>query len=318
MKINLAIRVFSLSILFAALLSADSNILQFDDDAFASKDDYHYTGGMFYGYMFDSDKSPINPSFLKDYKNTNAISFTYMVFTPKNKRSSTVILNDIPYAGYAKLNFLDYKYTKKEFYKIAVNIGAVGPMVKARQNQSNIHHLLGYSIPSGWDNQLKDHLFYGFSIAYGNKTHQGTLKNYKWDWCNYAEGNAGSFYSSLFFSTVFRFGKNLPETFDTISSLSTASTNELLNFNPNKSLNWYITAGAFANKVGNFYIINKAIDLGYQLSKIDYTYGLQISFNVLYKHIKYSFKIKTTSIHAKDNFPFQNASWGGISATWKF
>lgn len=319
MKKRHMVKIPLLIFLFSITLRADMSMLQFDDDAFASRDDYHYTGGLFYAYILDKEKSFINPNILVNYYNVNAISFTYMAFTPKDKSSSKALLDDIPYAGYAKLNFSDYKYSKNEFYKIAINIGATGPMVKAKQLQSNIHHLIGHSVPNGWDNQLKNHLFYGLSIAYAKKTNPiALLKDYEWDWCNYIEGNAGTFYSSLFFSTVARFGKNLPGTFDTISDLSTASPNELLNFKAKKSLSWYISAGVFASKIGNFYIIDKAIDLGYHLSHIDYTYGVQVSLNLLYKGIKYSFKIKTTSIHGKDDLPFQNEHWGGISATWKF
>ena len=311
-------RILLFFILLNSFLKADSNILLFDDDALASRDDFHYTGGIYYGYMFDEKTSPINPKILNNLHNSNALSLTYMIFTPRNKRSYLAILNDIPYAGYAKMEFSDYKYDNRRFYKIALNISAVGSMLKAKQIQSNFHHLIGHSTPKGWDNQLKNRLFYGLVLGYGQKSDKIHIKHIQADWCNYIEGNLGSFYSNIFLSSVFRFGDRLFDTFATLPNFANGSTDELLNFNPSKNFNWSVEVGAFINKVVNFYIVDRAIDLGYQLSHIDYIYGLGASFNLYYKGIKYTFKIKTSTIHNKNFSPFNSEQWGSISATWKF
>jgi len=318
MRSRISLIFFLATILFTSLLRADSSVFLFDDDALASRDDFHYTGGLFYGYMFDENRSFINPKFLKSLHNTNALSFTYMAFTPEDKESHERVLNDIPYAGYMKIEFSDYKYDNNMFLNLAINISAVGPDVKAKQIQSNFHKLIGHSTPNGWDNQLKDHLFAGLKVGYGKKSAKMNFKKLQIDWCNYIEGELGNFYSGVSFSSVLRFANNLPDTFALIPNLSNGTTDELLNFKPMKNFDWSVEVGLFANKVSNFYIIDRAIDIGYKLSHIDYIYGLGASLNIFYNHIKYTFKIKTSTIHNKSSSTFDDEQWGSLSATWKF
>ncbi|NPA73138.1 MAG: lipid A deacylase LpxR family protein [Epsilonproteobacteria bacterium] len=310
--------IILIAIVMSVFAKANSAIWSFDDDALASRDDYHYTGGMYFGYMFDENRSLYNPNILKGYSNSNALSLTYMVFTPQNKRSTTPVLDDIPYAGYAKAEFSIYKYNKNEFFKLGVNISAVGEMVKAKQIQSNFHHLIGHSVPKGWDTQLGNRVFCGISAGYAKKTDILYLKDLKYDWTNFIKVDAGGYYSSIYFSTAIRFGGYLPDTFETIPDMSGVSSDELLHFQTIKKTAWNVSIGAFVNKIGNFYIIDEAIDEGYELSSIDYIYGVQISFDFYYRGIKYNFKIKSSKIQNKNSSPFNDEQWGSFSVTWKF
>ncbi|MEA3289380.1 MAG: DUF2219 family protein [Campylobacterota bacterium] len=143
LMLRISLLLFNISYLYS-----DTHLFTMDNDAFASKDDSHYTNGLFYTWMGD-DNNTIDFNFMNKLQTNNAISFTHLIFTPKDKRQTTPILDDLPYAGYVKLNFLLYKSSQKYFHEFGINIGAVGPMVKAKEVQSEFHALIGHSKPDG-------------------------------------------------------------------------------------------------------------------------------------------------------------------------
>jgi len=137
---NFSFKVFLLLISFSLYLNADTHSFTFDDDGFVdTTKDSHYAGGLFYTWISENNDTLYNSPFMKDFKTNSAISLSSLIFTPKNKRSKTPIYNDLPYAGYVKLNFLLYKSTDDSFHEFGINVGMVGPSAKAKQLQSGFH-----------------------------------------------------------------------------------------------------------------------------------------------------------------------------------
>jgi len=287
-----------------------------ENDVFTSKEDSQYTGGLFYTYMDSMDKTKYIP-FFKELKTDGAISFTNLIFTPKNKGIATPVLNDTPYAGYMKLNFLLYKSTKNYFHEFGANIGLVGPSTHSKELQSSFHHLIGRNKAAGWDNQLKNQLTAGISYQFAYKTDNFNIGNYKIDWTNNIRVEAGNFYSGMLVSTTIRISDILLNSFSTTGNFTVTDESNLLNFQNFKNFHWDISFGFFANKVSNYYIVDEARDLRYTIDEIDTITGEQVSYNIFYNDIKYSFTIKSVYLR---NRPLSTADkqWGGLNITWKF
>ncbi len=313
---KLTLKVFVLFFISISSLYSNTHRFTVENDGFVSKDDSYYTGGLFYTWMKDDNSIDFN--FMNDLRTDNAISFTHLVFTPKDKRKTTPTYNDTPYAGYAKLNFLLYKSSHNYFHEFGINIGAVGPMVKAKQLQAGVHDLIGHDEPAGWDNQLSNQLTAGISYNFAKKTDKINIGKLKFDWTNNIKIDVGNFYSGAMISTTARIGSNFPNTFATAGSFMGANESSLLNFDGIKSFNWSVSFGLYANKVANYYIIDEARDQGYTIPNVNYITGEEVSYDIFYNNIQYSFKITSTYLHNNKAFTSANKQWGGLSVIWRF
>ena len=293
-----------------------SHSFTIENDALASHNDGYYTNGLFYNYMEEME----HPSYIKLMENlqTNkAISFTHLMFTPDNKHQTTVQLNDMPYAGYAKLNFLLYKSSSNYFHEFGFNIGLVGSSTLAEEFQSNFHSLIGQDKAKGWDTQLKNQITSGISYQFAYKTNSINIGDFKFDWTNNIRIDAGNFYSGILASTTLRIGSITYNDFATTGNFTVTDENHLLNKKYPKDFNWSISFGLFANEIFNYYIIDEARDLGYTIKELDYITGEQVSYNIFYNEIQYSFTIK--SVYLNDHlFTSANKQWGGLTISWKF
>ncbi len=308
--------VLVIGLLSTSTLFGETHSFTVENDALASHDDGYYTNGLFYTYM-DEIQHPSYIKLMEDLETNTAISFTHLMFTPDNKQKTTAQLNDIPYAGYAKLNFLLYKSSKNYFHEFGVNIGLVGPSTLAEEFQSNFHSLIGQDKAKGWDTQLKDQFTSGISYQFAYKTDSFDVGNFKVDWTNNIRIEAGNYYSGVLASSTLRIGSMAYDDFATTGNFTVTDENHLLNKKYPKNFNWSISFGLFANEIFNYYIIDEARDLGYTLEKLDYISGEQVSYNIFYDEIQYSFTIK--SVYLNDHlFTSANKQWGGLTISWKF
>lgn len=296
-------------------LHADTQAFMIENDAIAEQD-AHYTNGIFYTWLSDEESS-LGKDFISNLKTNNAISFNHLIFTPKDKLQKQPILNDIPYAGYAKLNFLLYKSSKYFLHEFGINIGMVGSSVRAKELQTAFHTMIGATKAKGWDNQLKDKFMPGFSYNFIQKTPKLAFGRLQMDTTYNAKGDLGRFYSGISTSINLRVGNKLDGNFANTTTFIGGNESDLLNFEKMKSYNWNVTFGLFANKIYNYYLIQEARNLGYNLSKINYILGGQLTFNMFYRDINYAFKLKSISIKTTDKNN-QKKTWAGVGVIWKF
>jgi len=309
-------RLILMGLLSNIYLFGASHSFTVENDALASHEDGYYTNGLFYTYM-DEIEHPSYMNFMEDLKTDGAISFTHLMFTPDNKDLRTPVLDEMPYAGYAKLNFLLYKSSKNYFHEFGFNIGLVGPSTYAEEFQSNFHSLIGQDKAEGWDTQLKDHFTSGISYQFAYKTDSYDIGGLKLDWTNNVRVEAGNYYSGILASSTIRIGSMAYGSFSTTGNFTVTDENLLLNSKYPKNFNWSISFGLFGNKFSNYYIVDEARDLGYTLEEIDYITGEAVSYDIFYDEIKYSFKIK--SVYLNDHlFTSANKQWGGLTIQWKF
>ncbi len=158
----------------------------------------------------------------------------------------------------------------------------------------------------------------GISYNFAIKTDKRKFKSIYYDWTNNIRGDLGNFYTGFLVDSMFRFGTGGFDTFTTTGNFIGGEESNLLHYRPYKSFKWSIAFGLFANKIGTYYIINRANEKGYHLSKLNYTIGEEVIYSIYYKNIQYSFKIKSTYFHGRGFFSGANKQWGGFSITWKF
>jgi len=310
---TLFLLIFSSPFLFAG-----SNSLTLENDAIVGKDN-HYTNGIYYVWMSENgvDFPDMLPFLDLEQKNV-AFSLSHAIFTPKDKKTKEVILDDLPYAGYMDLNFLFYKSSSNIFNELGVNIGMVGPSTRAEDLQKWFHTVIGHSKPRGWDNQLKDHFLSGISYNVGYKTTPFRLKGTNVDVTLNLRGDYGNFYTGFLTGATVRFSSIPLESFSVTGNFIGANESLLLNYKEIKNFNWAFSLGVYYNKFYRYYLIDEAIDEGYHLKEMDYLYGAKLSLDIFYDDYKISFYLKSVDIFWEDTPSFTNESTGGINVTWKF
>lgn len=314
-EMNKSFLILLLALLLHTSLYASVNSFCLDNDYFVGKDG-HFTNGIFYTWFADSNES-LHPPFMPNLQTNNAISFSHLIFTPKDTEQTEAILDDLPYAGYAQLTFLLYKSTQNYFHEFGINIGLVGPDSGAETLQSTFHKLIHNHTPKGWNTQLKNQMTAGISYNFALKTEKKVFYDLKYDWTNNIRGDIGNFYSGALISTTLRIGTNFPDTIPTTGNFIGGEESKNLHFQASKSFNWSLSFGIFANRVWNYYIVDKAIDEGYTIAHLNYVLGNQLLYTIFYKNISYAFKLKSIKLYKKRP-PNATKQWGGITVTWKF
>jgi len=305
--------IWALSFLSVSLYSADTVAFTLENDFFGSREDDHYTNGAFLVWMHELDeKSKLN-FFMDDLQTNTALSLTHQIFTPKNKAASEPVWDDLPYAGYAKLNFLLYKSTANYFHEFGINIGAVGPVTRAQQLQDFFHKVIGDDPFQGWDNQLGNHVMAGVSYQYAYKSDAWDCYGYKVDSISNIRGDAGNFYSGVLVSTTLRLSSQTPTTFITAGNFMVTDESDLLNVEDSRGFNWDVSFGLYANAIYNYYIIDEGIDLGYHLDQMKSALGFQGAINVMYGSFKCTYKIKSAYVNGS-----RDKHYGGLTLIWNF
>ena len=161
----------------------------------------------------------------KAYQKNLLFTLGQNIYTPNDTKTSALITNDRPYAGYLYLGVGVVWKTAEVRNTLVLNVGIVGPSSYAKEAQRLIHDAGGLDHPYGWDNQLHDEL--GLTGVY--------LRNWRWpkitrrsgvDWellphAGVAVGNVQT-YANV--GGELRFGLNLPDDFGTAAIGPAAST----------------------------------------------------------------------------------------------
>jgi len=85
-----------------------------------------------------------------------SLSLGSLMFTPEDTRTSELIEEDRPYAGYLYLGvgFNSILSNRKDTWQF--NVGVVGPASLAQETQDFAHDMIGSPRAQGWDNQLQN------------------------------------------------------------------------------------------------------------------------------------------------------------------
>jgi len=297
----------------SSILYSDTVSFTLENDFFGSREDNHYTNGLFLVWMQDANRSGAFDFILDDLQTNTALSLSHQMFTPIDKEATEPIWDDLPYAGYAKFNFLLYKSAKNYFHELGINFGAVGPITHAEQIQSFFHKVVGDGKFKGWDNQLGNQFMAGVSYQFAYKTDPFDLYGYKLDAIGNIRGEAGNFYTGALTSATVRLSSFAQNSFITAGSFMVTDESDLLHIDEVDGFNWDVSFGIFANIVYNYYIVDEGIDEGYQIDTMENTVGWQAAFNLMYDSFRYTYKMKSVHVNGR-----RHKRWGGMSISWYF
>jgi lipid A 3-O-deacylase len=133
--------------------------------------DRHYTSGTGVAVQWqdgDTDKlvgaiPSIDDEFAPETPGTSfagGVVLSLNMYTPEDISDPNPIYDDRPYAGWTYAGLIvqraDRADTVPVFEHMELDLGTVGPTGKAGDVQRWVHRELGYQVPEGWDNQIRD------------------------------------------------------------------------------------------------------------------------------------------------------------------
>ena len=96
------------------------------------------------------------------------ISLGQNIYTPENKETTELILDDRPYAGWTYLSLALRERDRRHEDTFEITLGVVGPDSFAEDVQNWVHEKIGSTEARGWDNQLKNE--FGGIISWRRET----------------------------------------------------------------------------------------------------------------------------------------------------
>ena len=135
--------------------------------------DEAYTGGIRADFFF-TKKRPYHffvdrllPKAGSQPVNIFQWGFMQVVYTPRDLLDSAYQPNDYAYAAglYLIHSLYSYDPVKKYSFQTEINLGVMGPAALGAQTQELIHHVTGYDMPHGWENQLNTDLLFNLNFT---------------------------------------------------------------------------------------------------------------------------------------------------------
>ncbi len=211
--------------------------LYLENDSFAGTD-RNYTSGVKFGWSSaDLSKFSDTPAakpflpvlnvapFINEpaFQKNLVLAVGQNIYTPNDTRTTTLITDDRPYAGWLYLGVGVVWKNATVRNSVVFDLGVVGPWSFAKETQRLAHDLINTDHPEGWDNQL--HNEFGIVGTYE--------RTWRWprherrnglDWellphVGAALGNVAT-YANL--GAELRFGLNLPDNFGS-SAINTSA-----------------------------------------------------------------------------------------------
>lgn len=126
-----------------------------DNDAYTFNlfRDQYYSNGLFirFRYLLDSGRNE------KISKRIRTYSLNHRIYTPRLLTWPDASLMDRPYAGQAAVEVSNEYYLKSNTYwKLALELGWMGPALGTGDLQEFWHQILGMQIPQGWQFEIGD------------------------------------------------------------------------------------------------------------------------------------------------------------------
>jgi lipid A 3-O-deacylase len=136
------------------------------------------------------------------------------IYTPQHIEDPQPIFEDRPYAGWLYGGYVLVSYTERGFRKLEVDAGFVGPLSLAEQTQKLVHRAGGWTIPEGWDHQLRTEP--GIIVLSEDrfKVQGNPLFNLiEYDMIPHAGWSAGNIMTNAAVGNMVRIGYHLPNDF---------------------------------------------------------------------------------------------------------
>lgn len=318
LKKLLIISIFSTSI-YAEVISI------FLENDFIANQDRHYTNGFSLSYLSNKNTNDLTkhdnmiydliksiPYLNHDAKYQSvALTFNHLIFTPTDTSKKEKIVDDLPYAGVATLNFSIYKWSEKYFHEYGITFGLVGPSTRAKELQNGAHATANIETMKGWDNQLKDNFLYGVSYSYGYKAFEKEfIDNKKLDITNTLKVAIGNGFRNILVGSILRYGKNVRSNFTTVGSTFGGNRDSALGLEKNKKFGWALNYGLYYTYMDYFYISD--YDKSYSTKNKPSVLAELSSLDFYSNTYKISLTYKSSHFFLSNNEKIVD-SWGGLT-----
>ncbi len=179
---------------------------------------------------------------------------------------------DHPYSGFLYVGAAAHMVSEDRADSFAINLGIVGPHSFAEQTQKIYHDIIGADNPLGWHTQLGDEPAAVLSYNHAERLlsfEPLPIEDFSCDFIGSGQINAGNALTDGRLKGLFRFGFNLPKSFDA-SRIDYSMASEAVWANPDKpAAKWhcYMFLAATARFVaydialdGNTYRKSRGVD----------------------------------------------------------
>ena len=239
-----------------------------ENDAFASKDDRHYTQGLRLAYLspdlsgasgwnrpfdFLSRVLPLFPGRGDDSKRKIETIIGQSIFTPTNLHLANPDPKDRPYAGWLYTGAsLMQNNNAHQLENVELLLGLVGPGAMASEAQDSFHSFLQLRTPpAGWSHQLRNEP--GMALSYDGKLRyeKRLISNVAVDAIPEAGLTLGNVFTYGQVGGTLRFGQNLAADFGAVHVRPSLSGSGWFDVDRMTSpLGWYLFVGAQGRAVG--------------------------------------------------------------------
>jgi len=130
---------------------------------------------------------------------------TQNLYTPNNISVKDIQMGDRPYAAtlYISHSLISSDNIKKQKLTTTLSLGAIGKYAFGKEVQTWVHHLINYTKPQGWDNQVRSDVILNYLINY-EKLVFSPSKNL--EIIGNVDGNVGTLYNNVGIGLQFRAG----------------------------------------------------------------------------------------------------------------
>lgn len=145
------------------------------------------------------------------------VSFGQSIYTPADKQSQALIVDDRPYAGYLYFGLGYHSRSTDTLHSAELNIGMVGPSAAGEWAQNTVHDIRNIEKFNGWDNQLHDEPVLQLGYEFKRKRLQASLfdAGLSQDLITHIGAAFGSVAIYVNSGAEYRVGWHLPEDFGT-------------------------------------------------------------------------------------------------------
>lgn len=258
------------------------------------------------------------PLFPKDGKRRISYALGQSMFTPDDIKTSTLVTEDRPYAGwlYGSMGFTSDNGKHLDYLELT--LGVVGSASLAEQTQDFVHkHITGSPIAQGWDNNQLDNEP-GIMLMYEHKWRN--LYEYSpfgvgLDFTPHAGLSMGNIFTHAAFGGTVRLGYDLPSDYGPPRVRPSISGTDF--FNPSKNVAWYLFAGTEGRAVarnifldGNTFSDSHSVDKKYLIG--DFQAGAALTYKNT--RLSYTHVIRTKEYESQDS----GDRFGAINLSVKF
>jgi lipid A 3-O-deacylase len=244
------------------------------------------------------------------------------IYTPKNKQATVVVKQDRPYAGWLYLGGIWQRRGATRgglpmLDHVELDLGIIGPDSLARQGQTFVHEVRGFSVPRGWKNQLDDEPGVALKLERQWRFSLGDRQRWAFDFMPQLGGSLGNAATFASAGATIRAGYNLPSDFGVQVIDSLASNSGGCEHREAHNFGFYCFAGVEGRAVAfTEFLDGSVFHDGPSADKEPYAGDLRLGTVFVFKHfdLAYTQVCRTPELVHQPHFD----SYGSVSVNVKF